>query len=79
MSYTIPIEQESAELRGLVRGLKPGDEIVLTDNEKPVARIILDVATGASPRKRVAGASKGLLTIVQEDDEHLEDFKEYMP
>ena len=75
MSLTISIEQASAQLGGLVRALGPNDEIVLTDNDKPVARI---VPSDAFP-KRVPGAWKGMLEIVKEDDEHLDDFREYMP
>ena len=40
MSHTLTLEQASAQLPALVRSLSPGDEIVLTDNEKPVARIL---------------------------------------
>ena len=75
MSHTISIEEAATQLSGLVRALGPDDEIVLTENDKPIARI---VPNSGSP-KRVAGAWKGLLTIVHEDDEHLDDFKEYMP
>jgi antitoxin (DNA-binding transcriptional repressor) of toxin-antitoxin stability system len=75
MSQIMSIEQASAHLGQLVRSLAPGDEIVLTDDDKPVARIVSD-----SPRKpRTPGAWKGLLTIVSDDDEHLKDFKDYMP
>ena len=56
MSHTIPIEQASVELRGLVRGLKPGDEIVLTDNEKPVARIVAETkGTGVDALLEMSG------------------------
>ena len=75
MSHTLSIEQASAQLGGLVRALGPNDEIVLTDNDKPVARIVPSTPNS----KRIAGAWKGILTIVDDDDEHLEDFKEYMP
>ena len=75
MSHTLSIEQASGQLASLVRALGPNDEIILTDQDKPVARIV----PSAPQRKRVAGAWKGLLTIVSEDDEHLDDFKEYMP
>jgi antitoxin (DNA-binding transcriptional repressor) of toxin-antitoxin stability system len=75
MSRTISIEQASAQLGGLVRALGPNDEIVLTDNDKPVARIVPSKAR----HTRVAGAWKGMLTIVKDDDSHLEEFKEYMP
>jgi hypothetical protein len=30
-------------------------------------------------RQRQFGLGKGKLTILQEDDEHLQDFEEYMP
>jgi antitoxin (DNA-binding transcriptional repressor) of toxin-antitoxin stability system len=76
MSLTISIEQASTQLSGLVRALGPHDEIVLTDNDKPVARI---VPNDVRP-KRTPGAWKGMLTVVEEkDDSHLDDFREYMP
>jgi len=76
MSHTIPLEQASEQLTGLVRALGPGDEIVLTENDKPIARI---VPSAARP-KRVAGTCKGLLEILDDsDDVILEHFKEYMP
>jgi antitoxin (DNA-binding transcriptional repressor) of toxin-antitoxin stability system len=75
MSLTISIEQASTQLEGLVRALGPNDEIVLTDNDKPVARIV----PNGSPSRRTPGAWKGILTIVSDDDEHLEDFRDYMP
>ena len=75
MSLTISIEQASAQLEGLVRALGPHDEIVLTDNDKPVARIV----PSGSCKKRAPGAWKGMLTVVSEDDSHLEDFRDYMP
>jgi antitoxin (DNA-binding transcriptional repressor) of toxin-antitoxin stability system len=77
MSLTISIEQASAQLGGLVRALGPNDEIVLTDNDKPVARIVPD-RNEAKPRK--AGNCRGMLEIVDEsEDEILEHFKDYMP
>ena len=77
MSHTIPIEEASAQLTGLVRSLRPGDEIVLTDNNQPIARIVPSQSPPLA--KRQAGVWKGMLTIVKEDDEHLDDFKDYMP
>jgi antitoxin (DNA-binding transcriptional repressor) of toxin-antitoxin stability system len=75
MSLTISLEQASAQLSGLVRALGPNDEIVLTDNDRPVARIV----ASESPHTRVPGVWKGKLFISSEDEEHLEDFREYMP
>lgn len=75
MSLTISIEQASTQLGGLIRALGPHDEIVLTENDKPVARIVAE----APRKKRTPDVWKGMLTIVSDDDEHLEDFNEYMP
>ncbi len=76
MSHTLTIQQASAQLTELVRALAPGDEIVITDNDKPVARIVPD----NSLLKREAGAWKGKLEILDDsDDVILDHFKDYMP
>jgi antitoxin (DNA-binding transcriptional repressor) of toxin-antitoxin stability system len=76
MSRTIPIDQASSQLRGLIQALAPGDEIVLTDNDKPVARIVPDGPTSS----RQSGTCKGMIEILDDDDEViLEEFKDYMP
>ena len=75
MSHTLPLNQASAQLSAMVRALGPGDVIVLTDNDIPIARIVAN----PSRHNRVPGAWRGMLTVLKEDEEHLEDFKEYMP
>jgi antitoxin (DNA-binding transcriptional repressor) of toxin-antitoxin stability system len=75
VSQTMTIDQAAANLREIVGTLGPGDEIVLTRDNKPVAKI---VAQPARPALRQPGSCRGMLTIVSEDDDHLEDFKEYM-
>jgi antitoxin (DNA-binding transcriptional repressor) of toxin-antitoxin stability system len=40
MSNSIPIEQAATHLAELVGNLKPGDEIVLTSHDRPVARLL---------------------------------------
>jgi antitoxin (DNA-binding transcriptional repressor) of toxin-antitoxin stability system len=70
----MPIEEASGRLMEIISGLHPGEEITLTSKNQPVATII--------PKKRrhhrQRGTCKGMLTILQEDDAHLADFKEYM-
>ena len=71
---TIPEAQ--ANLPEIVENLKPGEEVILTSNQQPVAKLI-SIST-AKPQP-VFGSSRGKLLIVAEDDEHLKDFQEYMP
>jgi len=63
-------------LTEIIDKLSPGEEIVLTRNDKPVAKLI--GTSGEKPRP-LPGRGKGMLTILAEDDDHLKDFAEYMP
>lgn len=75
MSHTISVQQAAQNLPELIGSLGPGDEILLTQNDRAVARI-----TPSGPaRRRKPGGCKGMLIINAEDDDHLADFKEYMP
>jgi antitoxin (DNA-binding transcriptional repressor) of toxin-antitoxin stability system len=76
MSNSIPIEQAATRLAELVVNLKPGDEIVLTEHDRPVARILPSQSKSVS---RKAGNCKGMLIVHQDDDDHLKDFEGYMP
>lgn len=72
----LSIEQVPSELPMLIGKLAPGDEIVVTDGGKPVAKV---TPMGGDERpKRRLGSAKGILTIISEDDDHLQDFAEYM-
>jgi antitoxin (DNA-binding transcriptional repressor) of toxin-antitoxin stability system len=76
MSHAISIEEASARLGDLVRSLGPGDEIVLLEKDAPIARIV----RSASPTKRLPGAWKGKLEILDDgDDAILDHFREYVP
>lgn len=74
---TVSIQEAESKLSELIHKLKPGDEIIITENNQPVAKLIPEVLTSRKPRQR--GSAKGKLVIHAEDDEHLADFKEYMP
>ena len=77
MSTTIPLKDAEGNLRKLIATLAVGDEIVLTDGNEVVARILGERAA-AKPRPG-PGLCQGMISIVAEDDEHLRDFAEYMP
>jgi antitoxin (DNA-binding transcriptional repressor) of toxin-antitoxin stability system len=73
---TMTIPEAQAALPEIVENLKPGEEVILTSNEQPVAKLIPFAPAGPQP---IFGSCRGKLTIVEEDEEHLEDFGEYMP
>lgn len=76
MSAVISIEEAQAHLAELIAGLQPGEELVITQNERPVARLIAQSREERQPRQ--PGSAKGKLVILADDDEHLQDFKEHM-
>ena len=72
----VTIQEAQASLPELIHKLMPGNEVVIFENNQPVAKLVAPPADKPHPMQ---GRCKGMLTIVAEDDEHLEDFKEYMP
>jgi prevent-host-death family protein len=75
---TVTLKEAQAQLADLIAKSLAGEEIIITEDEKPVARLIADKPTTPRRKPRVPGSAKGQLTIHQEDDEHLKDFAEYM-
>jgi antitoxin (DNA-binding transcriptional repressor) of toxin-antitoxin stability system len=73
---TITLEEAQSRLAEIIDKLTPGEEVVLTRGDRPVARLVAGPAEKPHP---VPGRGKGMLTILAEDDEHLKDFAEYMP
>ncbi len=63
MITTIPIQQALAQLIDLVRDLGPYDEIVLTDGDRHLARIVPEIG---SPSVRHPGPCKGALEILSD-------------
>ena len=69
----ISLQEAQSKLAELIAGLKPGEEVDITQNNQTVAKLV-------SPKRQPQfGVGKGKLTLVQEDDDHLKDFEEYMP
>ncbi len=73
---TISLEEAQARLGELVAQLQPGQEILILQHERPVARLVAEPRPCSKPRQ--PGSAAGQLLIHEDDDEHLEDFREYM-
>ena len=77
MSATITVEEAQAQPKELIHRLAPGEEVVITENQRPVAKL---VAEQSKPKQRPGpGLCKGMITYIAPDfDAPLEDMREYM-
>jgi antitoxin (DNA-binding transcriptional repressor) of toxin-antitoxin stability system len=78
MTLRIPLQEAQHRLIELVHGLAADDEILIIEDDREIARIIGRAAQPA-PGPRRPGGAKGKLIIVEDDDAHLADFRDYMP
>jgi prevent-host-death family protein len=77
MSATITLEEAQAKLKDLIDKLAPGEEVVITHNEQPVAKLVGTPLPLRQPRQ--PGTLRGTVLYMAPDfDAPLEDFKEYM-
>lgn len=73
----LALETLSEQIAKLVHDVQSGEEIMFTENDKPVARLVL-VETIRKGRK--AGSAKHLPHFMADDfDATPEGFEEYMP
>ncbi len=73
---TLNLNDAEAHLPQIIAGLKPGDEVIITDQGQPVAKLVRSERT-TWPCK--AGSAKDTTHWMAPDfDAPLEDFKEYM-
>ena len=75
---TITIEEAQAGLTDLIHRLSPGEEVLIIENERTVAK--LTVAPAEPEKKpRVLGSMKGTVLYMAPDfDAPLDDFKDYV-
>lgn len=73
----ITLAQASQQLSELIKAAINGEEIIITKDEQPVVRLT-PVNLGGKRFPAKAGSAKGLLTVSDDFDEPLEDFKDYI-
>ena len=81
-----PFRKRRANLAELVHRLAPGESVTITENDRPVAQLLVPlVAPAHPPRPRPpvtgvpkAGRLKGQLVVPDDFDEPLEELREYM-
>jgi antitoxin (DNA-binding transcriptional repressor) of toxin-antitoxin stability system len=74
---TITLKEAQATLSDLIHNLQPGEELLITEDNRPLAKIIGQLPN--TSQRPGPGLCKGIITINADDQEHLQDFAEYMP
>lgn len=73
----INIADVSKNISELIEAAIRGEEILITKDDQPVAKLV-PVPPVKKRRPAKAGSAKGLVTISDDFDEPLEEFKDYM-
>ena len=68
---TVTLEDAQAQLPELIDHLAPGEELVITRNARPVARLVGPISESPQP---VFSRGRGKLIVLAEDDEHIQGF-----
>jgi prevent-host-death family protein len=76
---TVTLEEAQAHLSELIDRLQPGETLVITRNQQPVAKLVSEAPKPALKQRPGPGLCKGMITFIAPDfDAPLEEMKEYM-
>lgn len=79
MFATITVEEARVKLKELIDQLAPGEEIILTENQQPVAKLVGAPKIPPKFTRPGPGLCKGAIVYMAPDfDAPSEDMKEYM-
>lgn len=75
---TITIEEAQKNLTDLIHGLRPGEELLITENDRPVAKLTVTPPEPPKEPRKLGGQRGSVLYMAPDFDAPLDDFKEYM-
>jgi antitoxin (DNA-binding transcriptional repressor) of toxin-antitoxin stability system len=76
---TLTLAEAQARLPEVIHNLAPGEEVFITENNKPVATLTGNLSKLAKPPRPGPGLCKGMVTYMAADfDAPLEDFREHL-
>lgn len=71
----IDLQQAQERFLELIEIAASGEEVIISKDEQPFVKL---TPFTESKRKRQFGSAKGMITLADDFDEPLDDFKEYM-
>jgi prevent-host-death family protein len=74
---TVTLQEAQATLPDLIHRLAPGEEVVITENNQPVARLVPTAPPAGVRKAPRLGTLKGTVLSMDHFDDPLDDFKEY--
>ncbi len=77
MQKTMAVEDIKLTLPKLIDSLTPGDEVILTRNQQPVAKLVTEAPKPVQTQRPGPGLGKGMIKFIAPDfDAPLEVIKE---
>lgn len=67
MSTTVSLDEAQAKLKELIHQMSPGDELVITEDTQPIAKIVCERPGPTSQQRATPGLGKGMITFVSPD------------
>jgi len=71
----IDINEAKIHLDSLLQSALRGEDVVITKNDQPVLKL---VRVAQPQKRRQSGSAKGLISMSEDFNQPLEDFREYM-
>lgn len=77
--HQVSIQEAANSLPGLIKEALQGTEVVITQDNKPVAKLepLVEIVPSQNPQPK-AGGARGLIWMADDFDAPLPDFKDYM-
>lgn len=74
---SVTIQEAQSTLTELIHRLQVGDEVVITENDRPVARLVPAPQSPPKQPRRLGTMKGSVVSIAPDFDAPLEDFGEY--
>ena len=74
----VTLQEAEGQLLHLIQRVRQGDEIIITSDSKPIAKLVSMPEEPLQKPYARFGSGKGVFRMAPDFDEPLEDFKEYM-